>query len=190
VSAITHRRNLSLLLVSLAVLPFFAHPLPAQFRESALSEAEVEQIRDARYVPSDCILLFAKFLDLRTQKLQDLYSKPRRPGREEDTRELLTQFTSIADELADNLDDYGPRHSDMRKALPKIIEATERWSSALKSPPSNATYDVARRIALESIRDLRESATDLVADQTTWFKAHPPVKAGQEGVAPPIDIPR
>lgn len=189
-SATLHRRNLSLLLLSITALTFIARPLGAQFRDSALSEAEVEQIRDARYVPGDCILLFAKFLDVRTQKLQDLYAKPRRPGREEDTRELLTQFTSIADELADNLDDYGPRHSDMRKALPKVIEATERWSSALKSPPSNETYDVARKIALESIRDLRESATDLVADQTAWFKAHPPAKADKEGVAPPIDIPR
>jgi hypothetical protein len=49
---------------------------------------------------------------------------------------------------------------------------------------------VARKIALESIRDLRESATELAAEQTTWFKAHPPVKDDKDGRAPPIDIPR
>ena len=143
------------------MLVLSALPFRAQIPKSALSEAEVEQIRDARYVPSDCILLFVKFLDVRTQKLQDLYSKPRHPGREEDTRELLAQFTSIADELSDNLDDYGPRHADLRKALPKIVDAAERWSSTIKSPPSNETYEVARKIALESIRDLREDATEL-----------------------------
>jgi hypothetical protein len=165
--------------------------LHAQQRESALSEAEVEKVRDARYVPSDCVLLFIKFLDLRTQEIQDLYAKPRRPGREQDTHDLLVQFTSIADELSDNLDDYGPRHTDIRKALPKIIEASERWSSALKSPPDDPAYSVARKIALESIRDLRESATQLNADQIAWFKLHPPAKEPKNGnTAPPIDIPR
>ena len=173
-----------------AVVCLLSVPLRAQIRESALSDGEVEQIRDARYVPNDCVLLFVKFLDLRTKEIQDLYAKGRRPGREQDTHDLIVQFTSIADELSDNIDDYGPRHIDIRKALPKIVEATERWATALKSPPSDEAYDVARKIALESVRDLRESATDLAADETAWFKAHPPAKADKEGVAPPIDIPR
>jgi hypothetical protein len=168
-----------------------AIPLHAQQRDSALTEAEIEQVRDARYYPSDCILLFVKFLDLRVQEIQDLYAKPRRPGREQDTHDLLVQFTSVADELSDNLDDYGPRHADLRKALPKIVDAAARWSSALKSPPDDPTYDVARKIALESVRDLRESATELSADQTAWFKLHPAAKQPKPGdTAPPIDIPR
>ena len=167
-------------------------PVRAQIRDSALSEAEIEKVRELRYYPPDCVLLYAKFLDLRTQEIHDVYAKPRRPGREQDTHDLLEQFTSIADELLDNLDDYGPRHVDIRKALPKIIEATDRWASALKSPPDNETYDVARKVALESIRDLRESATELAASQSTWFKAHPPSKQPSQNpdAAPPIDIPR
>jgi len=168
-----------------------ASPLHAQTRDSALSQTEIEQVRDARYYPSDCVLLFVKFLDLRTQEIRDLYAKPRRPGREQDTHDLLEQFTSIADELSDNLDDYGPRHADLRKALPKILEATDRWSSTLKSPPDDPAYSVNRKIALESIRDLRESTTELVAEQAAWFKAHPPAKEPKPGeTAPPIDIPR
>lgn len=173
----------------IAILALLALPLHAQIRESALSDGEVEQIRDARYVPTDCVLLFVKFLDLRTKEIQDLYAKPRRPGREQDTHDLLVQFTSIADELSDNIDDYGPRHIDIRKALPKVAEATERWATAIKSPPSDETYDVARKIALESIRDLRESATELSAQQVEWFKAHPPAKEKTDRPGP-IDIPR
>jgi hypothetical protein len=123
------------------------------------------------------------------KEIQDLFAKPRRPGREQDSHDLYEQFTAITDELSDNLDDYGPRHADLRKALPKIIDATDRWSSALKSPPDDETYNVSRKIALESIRDLRESATELAAEQAAWFKAHPPAKE-QNGQAPPIDIPR
>ena len=164
-------------------------PLHAQPRDSALTSAEIEQVREARYVPSDCILLFVNFLDLRTQELHDLYAHPRRPGREQDTHDLIQQFTSIADELADNLDDYGPRHADLRHALPKVLEATDRWSAALKSLPDDDAYAVARRLALESLRDLRESTTQLAADQAAWFKAHPPNKSPDDKNGP-IDIPR
>jgi hypothetical protein len=186
VSAAVHLRSR---IIALALL-FAAIPVRAQLRESALSEAEIEQVRDARSSPPECVLLFVKFLDLRVHEIQDMYTKPRRPGREQDTHDLLVQFTSIADELSDNLDDYGPHHADIRKALPKVLEAAERWSSALKSPPDDATYDVARKIALESVRDLRESATELSADQAAWFKLHPPGKQGPSEKAPPIDIPR
>ncbi len=176
----------ALLTAALALIA--ALPIRAQIQPSALSDTEVEQIRDARYVPASCILLFVKFLDLRTQEVHDLYAKPRRPGRETDTRELMEQFTSIADELSDNLDDYGPRHADLRKALPKILASADRWSTELKAPPEDESYSVARKLALESIRDLRESATELTAEQEAWFKAHPPSKESEEKNGP-IDIP-
>lgn len=180
-----HRRSfLGICFMTLAALP-----LRAQIRDSALSEAEVEKVRETRYYPADCVLLFVRFLDLRVQEIQDLFAKSRQPGREQDTHDLLVQFTSIADELSDNLDDYGPRHTDIRKALPKITEATERWSSALKSPPGDPAYEVARKIALESVRDLRESSTQLAGEQAAWFKLHPPSKQSTDK-APPIDIPR
>jgi hypothetical protein len=186
----THTRPSPGFCIAAFALLFASLPLPAQIRDSALSESEVEKVRETRYYPADCVLLFVKFLDLRVQEIQDLYAKPRLPGREQDTHDLLVQFTSIADELSDNLDDYGPRRTDIRKALPKIIEATERWSSALKSPPGDPSYDVARKIALESVRDLRESSTQLSGEQTAWFKLHPPAKPGSSDKAPPIDIPR
>ncbi|MGD0799458.1 MAG: hypothetical protein ABR910_17205 [Acidobacteriaceae bacterium] len=165
-------------------------PLRAQPHVSALSESEIDQVREARYYPSQCILLFVKFLDLRVQEIQDLYAHPRQPGREQDTHDLIEQFTSIADELSDNLDDYAPRHADLRKALPKVIDAAGRWSSAIKSPPDDDAYNVSRKIALESIRDLRESANELVPQQDAWFKAHPPTKEPTQQQPEPITIPR
>ena len=83
-------------MLSVAAIAPFTPPLPAQTRDSALSQKEIEQVRDARYYPSDCVLLFVKFLDLRTQEIHDLYAKPRRPGREQDT---LKQLDQVNDEL-------------------------------------------------------------------------------------------
>jgi hypothetical protein len=152
-------------------------PLHAQQRDdNAMSEGEIEQLRESAYYPTDRILVFIKLLDARNKRIQDLFAHPRKPGREQDAHDLLEQFTSIADELNDNLDDYGPHHKDLRKVLPKLIDATERWASNIKQPPENPVYDLSRKLALESIRDIREAATQLVEDQKTWFAAHPPAK--------------
>jgi hypothetical protein len=163
-------------------------PLHAQRADTAMSEGEIEQLRDSAYYPSDRILVFIKFLDARNKKIQDLFAHPRKPGREQDTHDILEQFTSIADELNDNLDDYGPHHKDIRKVLPKLLDATERWSSNIKQPPENTTYDLSRKLALEAIRDIREEATHLVEDQKAWFAAHPPAKEPEN--MPAREVPR
>jgi hypothetical protein len=178
-------RALTLTLALLAL----AAPLRAQPPDSDLTQAEIEQVREARYYPADCVLLYVNFLDLRTQELHDLYAHPRRPGREQDTHDLILQFTSIADQLSDNLDDYGPRHVDLRRALPKILTAIDRWSAALNALPEDDAYAIARKLALESLRDLRESTTQLAADQAAWFKSHPPNKSSTDKNGP-VDIPR
>jgi hypothetical protein len=170
-----------LLLLSLAL------PLHAQRPEAALSDGEVEQLREAAYYPTDRVLLFIKLLDARNKSIQDLFAHPRKPGREQDTHDLLEQFTAIADELNDNLDDYGPRHRDIRKALPKLLEATERWSSNLKTPPDDEAYNVSRRLALEAVHDLHDQATEMIEEQKAWFLAHPPPKENKNA---PIDPPR
>ncbi|MGH9596264.1 MAG: hypothetical protein ACRD3K_05650 [Edaphobacter sp.] len=167
-------RRLPLAIVLLALVL----PLHAQRSDNSLSEGEVEQLRESAYVPNDRVMIFIKFLDARDKAILALYAHPRKPGREQDTHDLLEQFTSIADELNDNLDDYGPSHRDIRKSLPKLLEATERWSSNLKQPPENATYDLSRKLALEAIRDIREEATQMIEDQKAWFAAHPPPKTG------------
>ena len=166
-----HRR----LIVAILLL-FLAPRLHAQRESTALSDAEVEQLRDSAYVATDRVLVFVKFLDDRTKAVQAAITGPRKPGREQDLHDLMEQFTSIADELDDNLDEYGPAHRDLRKALPKLLAATERWASILKSPPENETYNVSRKLALEAVRDIREEATRLVDEQRAWFAAHPPSK--------------
>lgn len=165
-------RTVALLLALFVLSPL----LRAQHAEEALSDAEVEQLREAAYVPSDRVAIFIQFLDTRAKRLQEIVSKPRRPGREEDVHDLLEQFTAITDELNDNLDDYGPRHADLRKQLPKLLQATDRWSTALRTPSDNDVYNVSRSLALEGVRDVHDETTRLIDDQRTWFAAHPPVK--------------
>ncbi len=141
-----------------------------------MSESEIDQLRDAAYVPADRIAVFIKLLDVRAANLQALIAKPRRPGREEDVHEILQQFASIIDELNDNLDDYGPRHRDLRKQLPKLLEATDRWATALRTPADSEVYKVSRSLALEGVQDAKDETRKLIEEQKTWFAAHPPSK--------------
>ncbi len=159
----------------------------AQERQNALSDGEVEKLRDTAYFPPERILAFVAFLNQRATEIDRLSTGKRKPGREEDIHDQMEQFTSIADDLDDNLEDYGNRHKDIRKVLPKLVSALERWSTAIKSPSDHADYNVSRKLALETLADLRQTATRLVEDQKAWFLAHPPPK--DDGKAPRPETP-
>jgi len=156
--------------------------LPAFQREDPLSQKEIEELRDTNRLPNERVMAFIKFMDERTESIRKLTTGPRRPGREQDIHDTLEQFTAIADNLEDNLNEYGPRHRDIRKALPKLLRAIDRWSSVIKSPPDDDAYNISRKLALESIRDLREDTEHLIEDQKTWFATHPPQKDAEGNV--------
>lgn len=169
-------RRAPLLLSLLLVLPLpFAAAL-AQEHVPALSDAEVDKLRDAAQSYPERVQLFTDFLDSRTKDILSLTNGRRHAGRELDIHERMEQFTSIADDLEDNLDDYGSHHRDIRQALPKLLAATDRWQSALRTPPDNPAYDVSRKLALEAVKDLHDDVAKLIDDQKSWFLAHPPDK--------------
>lgn len=154
----------------LAFVPACAH---AQDDDSVLSQKEIESLRDAAYIPNDRILTFVRILDTREREIEDLVSKPRRPGFNQDMHDLLDQFASIADEFNDNLDEYQSKHRDIRKSLPKLVSAIERWSTTLRAPAHDQAYDVLRKMALDSLKDMRDTATSMQTEQAAYFKAHP-----------------
>ncbi len=170
------RRRVILCALAACVCAGLDRSLFAQEHESALSDGEVEKLRDTAYFPPERIAAFIGFLDQRTKEIDRLSTGKRRPGREEDIHDQMEQFTSIADDLDDNLEDYGKRHSDIRKVLPRLVAATERWGTALKSPPDNEAYNVSRKLALETLNDVHESAVKMIEEQKAWFLAHPPSK--------------
>jgi len=160
----------------LALALLFQLPAQALQRENALSEREVEKLRDTASIPSDRVLVFVGFLDDRIKDIDRLTTGKRKPGREEDIHDRMQQFASIAEDLDDNLDDYSKHHRDLRKALPKLIAATDHWATVLKSPPNDDSYNVARALALEDLKDIHDAAIKLLAEQRIYFAAHPPDK--------------
>ena len=171
-------------LVALAIFPALclspAHAR-AQAGEDMLSQREVDSLRDAAFAPMERILAFERILNDREKRIEDLQA--RRRGHTDfagEMHDVLEQFGAIADELNDNLDDYSRRHRDVRKALPKLIEATERWSTAIRSPADAEGYSVVRRIALDNVKDARELAQTLGTELDAYFKAHPEAEQAEK----------
>ena len=159
--------------------------LHAQVEEKALSDGEVEKLRDTAYVPPKRVEAFIEFLDQRTKEIDRLSTGKRKPGREEDIHDQMEQWTSIASDLSDNLEDYSKRHKDLRKVLPKLLSAAERWGTALRTPPDDAEYNVSRKLALEALTDIRDTAKELMDEQKAWFLTHPPDTSGAGGTDHP-----
>jgi hypothetical protein len=166
---------------TLAALALFLPCLPqswARAQDSYLSDSEVEKLRDTAPTAPERVQAFIDFINQRADRIDKLSSGKRIPGREEDIHDLMKQIAAILDDLDDNLDDYSKRHQDLRKILPKLIAATERWGTVLKTPAEDQQYGVQRKLALEALGDVHESATKMIDEQKAWFAAHPPGKEG------------
>lgn len=145
----------------------------AQDKEDALSQKEIEELRDASYVPVDRLETYINILDTREKMIEDLLAKPRHVTFDEDIHDAMDQFGAIADELNDNLDELNAQHRDLRKVLPKLVKATERWTTVLRAPGEDDAYKVVRRIALGAVKDMHDSALEMQTSEEAYFKAHP-----------------
>ena len=140
----------------------------AQARRDPLSPDEVEQLRKLAYQPDDRIKFYGKLLHERLIAIQ-LPPKPipgvNTPGRAQQIHDSMQDFTSIADELEDTMDDYEDRHADMRLGLKELLKESPHWESTLKLPPPNSTYEFTRKEALDAASDLHDSVVELLAKQ-------------------------
>ncbi len=143
-----------------------------KMRPGTLTEAEVEQVREAGIFPNDRVALYTKFLELRAAKIKSLSNRPKSGDRVLEIDGLLQDFTSLMDEVGSNLDQYSDRHSDIRKALKTLTEATPRWLQILRALPGESGFDLSRKEGIESGEELADQAKRLLSEQEEYFKTH------------------
>jgi hypothetical protein len=171
-------------MAALGVLLAGASPLCAQDADGALSQAEVEQLRDSAPIPVDRIKVFESILNAREKEIAELVAKPHRPGYAVDMHDALDQFGQILDEFNDNLDEFEKNHRDVRKELRKLLKETDRWATVLRSPPEDDGYSIVKKIALDNLKDMRELVTEMQTGLEAYFQAHPDAaKAEKERVS-------
>jgi hypothetical protein len=172
----------SLLLISL--LTTLAPAILAQKeKRQPLTEAQIDQIREAGIDPPARITLYSKFLNEHAEVIKSLSNRAKSPARSRHLNDELLDFTALLDELADNLDQYADRKADLRPALKPLNEAAPRWLGILRALAGESGFDLERKDAIESCQDLVDQAKRILSEQTEYFNLHKDEK-GQERVEP------
>lgn len=162
-------RRFTLILLCILCVP----PLQAQKHErETLTDAQVEKIREAGIDPVGRIKLYTSFVNEHVDSIKALTPRAHSAARVLRMDNELQDLTALMDELGSNLDQYSERKADLRKALPPLSEATQRWLGVLRDLPSETGFELSRKEAIESGQDLADQASRLLEEQTAYFKVH------------------
>jgi len=117
-------------------------------RRDPLTEAEADQLREAAMDPYNRIKLMVKFTEARLVALDQVRVDPKLAAeRGKQIHDLLEDFTSLLDEINDNLDQYEGRPlnkesvKQYHKGLKELIEADARFDLKLRTLKSAAETD-------------------------------------------------
>lgn len=117
-------------------------------RRDPLTEAEADQLREAAMDPYNRIKLMVKFTEARLTSIEQLRLDPKQAAdRGKQIHDLLEDFTSLMDEINDNLDQYEGRPLDKdsvkqyHKGLKELIEADGRFDIKLRNLKSASETD-------------------------------------------------
>ena len=107
-------------------------PVASQIHDrDPMTEAEVDQMREAADFPNKRLELMVGFAKERMATIELLRGDPtsaaKRPGQIHD---LLQDFIALLDETDDNIDMYASHNADLRKGLKLLIEANSEWTVA------------------------------------------------------------
>lgn len=160
------------------VLLALAAVAAAQSKRDPLTDAEADQLRDARMEPLKRLKLYIKFADSRLDSIDQARTDPKQAqGRAAKIHDLLQDVTALLDEINDNLDTYAgqtldkDQHKQFRKGVNDVVEATGRWNTRLKAlrnaiqmdPQAKAeshTYLFALQDAEDALKSCAESARE------------------------------
>ncbi|HEV8182196.1 MAG TPA: hypothetical protein VGQ61_07460 [Candidatus Angelobacter sp.] len=159
------------------LLLLLALPAAAR-RRDPLTEAEADQLREVAMEPYKRIKLMIKFTEARLVAIDQVRVDPKlAAGRGKQIHDLLEDFTSLMDEINDNLDQYEGRPLDKdavkqyHKGLKELIEADERFDLRLRTLQSAAETDpITRkeapdfRFVLQDARDSLKSNADMARE--------------------------
>ena len=105
----------------------------AEKKRDPLTDAEVDKIRELADQPEKRILLYVEFTKTRMLAIDQLRADDKIKDRGKQIHDLLEDFTSLSDELDNNIDMFDRQHEDLRKALKVVVEAYTDWQLKLRS---------------------------------------------------------
>jgi hypothetical protein len=161
-------------------------------RRDPLTEAETDQLREAAMDPYNRIKLLIKFTEARLVAIDQVRIDPKLANdRGKQIHDLLEDFTSLIDEINDNLDQYEGRPlnkesvKQYHKGLKELIEADARFDLKLRTLKSASETDpVTRkespdfRFVLQDAQEALKSNADMAREyiETTHEEKSAPEK--------------
>jgi exonuclease VII large subunit len=156
---------------------FLSSAAHAQHPKDPLTPDQEEQVRAVTDQPDERVKLFVKFIEQRTDAIHHAVVRPSTQHPSAQIHDALSEFTSLVDELQDNLDAYDESHDDVRKSLKILLEHATKWETTLHEPPESPAYEFGRKSAMDATDNLIQSASELQKSQEEYFSKHKPGKA-------------
>lgn len=156
-----------------AVLLLSCGAVLAQRGRDPLTQAEIDQVRDASWEPNQRLTLYVGFARARLVKLEQMRSGPKMKDRAQQTHDLLDDFQALYDELNDNIETYVERNDDIRKPLKGVIAADTEFQAKLRALKEAANvsrseygiYEFVLSNALDTVDSSAEDHRKLLDDQ-------------------------
>ena len=166
-------RSIPIVVAALASLLCTIPPAYGQRNHrDVLTDAQVEEIREAGIDPDGRIKLYTKYLNERADSIESLTKRGHSAPRAHRLDNELQDFAALMDELGSNLDQYGDRKADIRKSLKTLDESAQRWLTILHNLPSEPGFDLSLKDATDGSQDLADQVKQMLTDQTAYFKEH------------------
>jgi hypothetical protein len=151
----------------------FLSPGLAQRQREALTNPEIDQLRDTALEPDLRLKLYVTFARARLAALEQAGSDPKTTDRGQETHDRLQDFLDVYDEMNENIDTYVGRKSDLRKVLKTVIEADTEFQAKLRAlkDAANTAKEEARQYefllstALETLDSSAQDHRELLTEQ-------------------------
>jgi len=151
-------------------------PVAAQKRDP-LNEKEIDEMRETADFPDKRVEAMVRFTRARVNAIEQLEANGKTAkDRPMQIHDLLEDFTTLLDEIEDNIDMYGSHKADMRKGLTLLIEANSEWQLKLhrlkeQSPPEELEqYSFVLTNATEASNDMADDARKELQEQNQLAK--------------------
>jgi hypothetical protein len=148
-------------------------------RRDPLTEAESDKLREVAMEPYKRIKLLIEFTEARLVAIDQLRANPKlAEGRGAQIHDLLEDFTSLMDEINDNLDQYEGRPlkkddvKEYHKGLKALLDADEGFALKLRALKAAAENDPITRKEAPDFRFVLQDAEESLksnADMTREY---------------------
>jgi hypothetical protein len=143
-----------------------------------LNDDEADKLRDTAMLPNKRLKLYVEFARARMTQVDALLGNPKAKDRGTQLHDLLADFSTLVDEIGENVESYHGQHWDIRKSLKLVIEGDSEFQLELRkvsqaansNDPDAEQFKFALKDAVESVNANADDTRHVVQEQNALAK--------------------